>query len=193
MLNPHPIPGIRPITLFAALLLFVTSPDAFARCVQARGNVCGDNRICVSDRRPEGKKDPNDCLPQVVCQSLKKLADQYGGQGQIEILAADRKRNCASRGGAGCSSMHAKGCRAVDVFVPGSASRSQQKSSMLPLVRQIQSESPDIRYNIYCTGTLHLDDSHRRPGLGNSYQSCVEGSERHSRYQRARRHANRRR
>lgn len=169
------------LPLFFATMLVLEVTDASAGCVKSRGSVCGDPNVCVSDFRGDGSRDPNACLPPDVCNVLRDISKKFGSaEKKIEVMSADRKRNCESRGGAGCGSLHAK-CRAVDLFIPGihgENNKAKHKSIMLPFLKAEKAKYP-IRYNIYCTGTVHVDDALLTTKLPDSYESCVEGKAYH--------------
>lgn len=199
-LKTRAIPLVRsPLTCAALLfaLLAFWAVAANAGCVKSRGDVCGDPNVCVSDKRhgSGGDKDPNSNLPPVVCTAIKEIAAHFKSRGKIEVLAADRRRRCRTSGGAGCNSMHARG-RAVDLYLPGVPSAggscgnrnglAAQKRDVQPLLRRIQANQNAIRYNLYTTGTLHLDNSHINPGLPNGYSSCLGREGNRNRYKRTR-------
>lgn len=145
---------------FCATLLFFAAAEAQAACVPGRPPVCGDQRICVSNRRPSGMNDPNDKLPGTVCQALKSMANKFG---RVEVMSAFRNPKAnAARGGAK-GSFHTK-FRAADVHVPA-ASQSTVNNFMKSI------KTGGLRHNVYCTGTVHVDNS----GGRDNYSSCVGG------------------
>lgn len=131
-----------------ALLALTTSAHALA--------------ICGSDKVIKATSDRTDCLPKVVCKTMREVADRFG---TVKIVSSYRPAaDNAKRGGAK-KSMHIQ-CRAVDFLVPGYDRRNTQQELANFL------ENKPGRYNVYCTGRTHFDDSN----LKNGYSTCIRSS-----------------
>lgn len=115
---------------------------------------CGSNRIAVAT------SDQINCLPEIVCKTLREVADRFGS---ATIVSAYRPAGNNARRGGAKHSMHLT-CRAVDFLVPNHASANTQQELANFL------ETKPGRYNVYCTGRAHFDDSNRR----NGYSTCVK-------------------
>jgi hypothetical protein len=76
-------------------------------------------------------------------------------------------------------------CRAIDFLIPNRESRAKQQQ--LASFLQQQKSGGGMRYNVYCTGRTHVDNSNLRDG----YQTCVQGAAAGKNYKRQPRYANR--
>lgn len=115
---------------------------------------------CGSDRIAVATSDQIDCLPKIVCKTLRDVADRFGS---VTIVSGYRPLGDNARRGGAKHSMHLS-CRAVDFLVPNHASANVQQELANFL------ETKPGRYNVYCTGRAHFDDSNRR----NGYSTCVK-------------------
>ncbi len=103
--------------------------------------------------------DELDCIPQKVRSTLKKVADQFG---RVEIKSGLRPPKENRKRGGAKGSAHIE-CRAIDFVYPGRESRTKQKQ-MASFLKKM-----GIRYNVYCSGRAHIDDTNRP----NNYDTCL--------------------
>lgn len=158
MMGKHPISKTMYTFTFMAVSLFALF-SASSLLAGSAFAVFGSNSISLST------KDRTDCVPKSVQAALRQVADRFG---RVTIKSAFRdKRDNARRGGAK-GSLHIQ-CRAVDFLVPGRESKSKQRE-LASYMRQLKAKSR-LRYNVYCSGRSHLDDSSLRDG----YSTCVGG------------------
>lgn len=155
-------------TILIPSVFFLLPNSSTAGCLNQKP-ICGDSRICVSDRptAKSGRNDRNSCLPPKVCTALRKLADKYG---KVEIASADRSKNNKSRGGA--KNSHHMRCNAADFFIPKivhGGGGSSQKAIQRDLAQFMINNMPNTGKNVYCTGRAHVSISQRE----NFYKSCV--------------------
>lgn len=153
---------------FLIIGIFMLAPSlVWAGCLESRGDVCGDKRICISDRTEaaNGRKDEHSCLPDLVCKALQKIASEFAtGDKKVEIEVASAQRlitNNGSRGGA-LRSHHLR-CNAADILVPD-----YQKSTTKERLTQVLLKIPGVGKNVYCSGRAHVSISPRE----HFYDTC---------------------
>lgn len=141
-----------PAFLFATLIIPID--QAYAT------KACGGPKVEIAT------KDKTSCLPKKVCTILGMIAEKHG---KVSIVSAYRpERENARRGGAK-KSMHIQ-CRAVDFLIPKRSTIAEQRALASTMVN-IRKKVGQMRYNVYCTGRAHVDDS----GLKDGYDTCIYG------------------
>jgi uncharacterized protein YcbK (DUF882 family) len=123
--------------------------------------------------------DQTSCVPKRVQNVLKLVAGKFG---KVTIKSGYRSPVDNARRGGAKRSQHL-GCKAVDFLIPnrGSRARQQQLASFL----QQQKSGGHLRYNVYCSGRTHLDNSNLHDG----YSTCVSGHGARKNYKRRRKYS----
>jgi hypothetical protein len=136
--------------LFFAVFIFLFSvSEAFA--------------ICGSTSVEKDTGDQTSCLPSRVCHVLQAISAKFG---KVEVVSGYRGWEENRRRGGVSGSMHLE-CRAADFRVPNGGSRAVQQA--LANFLRAQKQGGSLRYNVYCTGRTHVDNSDRVDG----YETCV--------------------
>lgn len=138
---------------FLLILSALFTPSAYA--------LFGSDKV-TKCRGCSGAGDNVDCLPNDLKAVAKRIADEFG---QVEIASGARFGAANAKRGGAKNSLHTK-CRAIDFRVPNYSSVATQRKLRAFL------KSQPVRYNVYCTGRTHIDNS---SGLPNSYSSCLIG------------------
>ncbi len=115
---------------------------------------------CSSTHVKIATTDKTSCIPQRVCNALEKIGQRFG---TVSIVSAYRSKKDNARRGGAKDSLHIQ-CRAIDFLIPNHGSRNTQQE-----LANFMEKMP-FRYNVYCTGRAHIDDSNRK----NGYNSCVK-------------------
>lgn len=137
--------------LFVALTITI-----FFFHTNAHAGACGSDKVKV------GTKDKISCLPPRTCGALKRVADTFGS---VTIVSGLRPAADNARRGGAKKSQHIH-CKAADFLVPG-----HQNKATLEKLARLLAAIPGTRYNVYCTGRTHVDDSN----LSNGYDTCLGG------------------
>lgn len=155
---------LRSIPLLAFILVLgLASEPAFA--------ICGSGDVA------KATNDRTDCIPAKVCQILQSVAAQFG---KVQVKSGYRSPGDNERRGGAGDSMHIY-CRAADFWIPNHESRNVQDK--LKSFLKGQKGKGTMRYNVYCTGRAHVDNSNRSDNY-NTWPDC--GKKKTGRYKRKR-------